>query len=540
MDFSNFSLLYPSLESSRAHYSGQNVPNIDMFVLDELGLLDAFDLHNRELSEFVTTDPEVMEYRMDTFRDMLENESISKTLNRLIPILGDIMELRRLDADSGDTTSYLSSITEIELYISSIDTLHAGLSEVRPNLNGKALTTLADRISELAESDYYAELNEKLKELTNRVRDIKSVTIGVNLDAQLRPAEAGVLSINPQPFRSGDVIEKILRLNFKDDEYTCIAQLVPFGKKQTENQKTALSLAFTSAINDVYKSSLRSWKKIVQSYVLENTDFLLNLMPEIEFFVKGTELLRRLKEKGCSLCKPDIRPMNERAFFAKELYNPCVALKIDNEIVTNDLDFDEKATIYVITGPNRGGKSVITCAAGQAQVMLQLGMFVPAASAVISPVDAIFTHFPTGAEDTIDKGRLGEECDRLREIFDVITANSLVLMDESFSSTGAYEASYIAAEVLSALSYVGCRCIFSTHLHQLAAELDDINERAAKTGGARIDTLVAGMETGQRSFRILRKKPDGKSYARDIAVKYGITYDTIVNNFDKRMEKDNG
>lgn len=541
MDFSNFSLLYPDAETQRVHYAGKDTPDIEMFVLDELGLLECFDLHNRELSEFVTSDPEVMRYRMDTFADMLENESISKTLNRLIPILGDIMELRRLEVDSGETTSYLSSITEIELYISSIDTLHSGLSEVRGKLHGKALTTLADRIAELAESSYYAELNSKLNELTNRVRDIKSVTIGVNLDAQLRPAEAGVLSINPQPFRSGDVIEKILRLNFKDDEYTCIAQLVPFGKKQTENQKTALSLAFTSAINDVYKSSLRSWKKIVQSYVLENTDFLLNLMPEIEFFVKGTELLRRLQNKGCRLTKPDIRPVGERAFKATALYNPCVALKIEGDVVPNDIDFDENATIYVLTGPNRGGKSVITCSVGLAQVMMQLGMFVPAEYAKISPVDAIFTHFPTGAEDTIDKGRLGEECDRLREIFDVITPNSLVLMDESFSSTGAYEASYIAAEVLGALSHVGCRCMFSTHLHQLAAEVDVINERAKKTGGALIDTLVAGMETGQRSFKIIRKKPDGKSYARDIAEKYGITYDNIVSNFDNRKgDKKNG
>lgn len=536
MDFTNFSLLFPDVESQRAHYAGENVPDIDMFVLDELGLLDVFDLHNRDLNEFVTSDPAVMRYRMDTFADMLENEGISKTLNRLIPILGDIMELRRLEADSGDAYSYLSSITEIELYISSIDTLHTGLSEVREKLHGKALTALADRIAELAESEYYAELNQKLAELTNRVRDIKSVTIGVNLDAQLRPAEAGVLSINPQPFRSGDVLEKILRLNFKDDEYTCIAQLVPFGKKQTDNQKTALSLAFTSAINEVYKSSLRSWKKIVQSYVLENTDFLLNLMPEIEFFVKGTEMLRRLREKGNSLCSPEVRPASERAFSAKALYNPCVALKIDGSIVTNDLEFDDDATIYVLSGPNRGGKSVITCAVGHAQVMMQLGMFVPADSAVMSPVDAIFTHFPTGAEDTIDKGRLGEECDRLREIFTVISPESLVLMDESFSSTGAYEASYIAAEVLAALSHVGCRCMFSTHLHQLAAELDGINERAKETGHALIDTLVAGMETGQRSFKILRKKPDGKSYARDIAEKYGITYDSIVTNFDNRTK----
>ena len=256
MDFTNFSLLYPDAESARRHYSGEAMPDIDMFALEELGLLEIFDLKNRELSEFTTTDPEVIKYRMDTFGDMLENESISKTLNRLIPILGDIMELRRLEADSGDANSYLTSITEIELYISSIDTLNEGLSEVRGNLHGKALTTLADRISELAGSEYYSQLNKKLSELTNRVRDIKSVTIGVNLDAQLRPTEAGVLSINPQPFRSGDVIEKILRLNFKDDEYTCIAQLVPFGKKQNENQKTALSLAFNSAINDVYKNKI--------------------------------------------------------------------------------------------------------------------------------------------------------------------------------------------------------------------------------------------------------------------------------------------
>ncbi|MBO7273679.1 MAG: hypothetical protein J6V22_02365, partial [Clostridia bacterium] len=346
-------------------------------------------------------------------------------------------------------------------------------------------------------------------------------------------ASAGVLSINSESFKSGDVLDKILRLNFKNDNYTCIANLVPFGKKQTENQKTALSLAFNSAINDVYKSSLRSWKKIVQTYVLENTEFLLNLMPEFEFLVRGTQMLDALKKKGCPLIMPDIRPMNERAFTATELYNPCVALKIEDEIVPNDVVFDKDASIYVLTGPNRGGKSVITCAIGLSQVMLQLGMYVPAKEATISPVDGIYTHFPTGAEDTIDKGRLGEECARLGEIFDCVTANSLVLLDESLSSTGSYEASYIAAEVLSGLAHVGCRCLFSTHLHELAAEIDNINRRSRANGGVAIDTLVAGIEgEGKRSFRITRAKPDGKSYARDIAESYGLTYENIL----KRVE----
>ena len=165
--------------------------------------------------------------------------------------------------------------------------------------------------------------------------------------------------------------------------------------------------------------------------------------------------------------------------------------------------------------------------------MMQLGMFVPAKSARISPVDAIYTHFPTGADDTIDKGRLGEECARLGEIFDSVTKHSLVLLDESFSSTGSYEGSYIASEVLSGLSMVGCRCLFATHLHELAAEIDRINAQSTAQGGVKIDTLVAGIDEGERSFKIFRAKPDGKSYARDIALRYGLTYENILKKIGK-------
>ncbi len=535
MDLTNFSLIYPDIQSAKEHYDVINRPKISMLSLEELGILDAIDLKNSRLTEFFTTNKDVIEYRLETFSDMLSNEQLSSMLIKLIPLLDDIMELRRLEADSGEASSYLSSLTEIELYIASINLLYGTLSQVKDNLKSRAYLTLAEKISGLVESEYFMELNAKLRELSNSVREIKSVTIGVNLDSQLRPESAGVLSVNPENFRSGDTLEKILRFNFSKDQYTCIANLVPFGKKQSENQKMALSLAFNSAINDVYKTSLRSWKKIIQSYVLDNTEFLLNLLPEIEFLTKSTNMMRELTKLGNPLCRPEIKPMAECSFEAYDLYNPCVALVVNYPIVTNDLVFDENASIYVLTGPNRGGKSVITCALGLAQVMLQLGMYLPAKSIKISPVDAIYTHFPTGAEDTIDKGRLGEECARLGEIFEEVTAQSLVLLDESLSATGSYEASYIAAEVLRGLSKIGCKCLFSTHLHELAGEIDEINAQIIKFGGGKIDTLVAGIEThGVRSFKIQRTKPRGKSYAKDIAEKYGLTYDSILEKFSKR------
>ena len=71
-------------------------------------------------------------------------------------------------------------------------------------------------------------------------------------------------------------------------------------------------------------------------------------------------------------------------------------------------------------------------------------------------------------------------------------------------------------------------------LGPIAAEIDRINAQSAAEGGARVDTLVAGIEgEGKRSFVIKRAKPDGKSYARDIASRYGLTYEGILQRIGK-------
>lgn len=528
------SLIYPNNEALLKSESGEMRPDISNEVLDELQLNTIFDLKNSLLSDFFTTDPNIIKYRQQVFADLIENPQLCEILIKATPILSDIAEIRRMSQDSEPSEGYLYSITEIELYISAMELLSEGLYPMIDNFKSDALISFAKVIKELTQSEYYIELNQKLKELTSRVREVKSVTIGVNLDSKLRPDAAGVLSVNNERFKSGELLQKILRLDFKNDEYTCISSLVPFKKGQSENQQIALTNAFNSALNDVFKSSMRAWRRTVQSYVLENANFLIKLLPEIEFVVKGTELIKTLKDTGNSLCFPTIFPMEEKRFAAKGIYNPVVASKINEKMVENDFEFDSQGTFYVLSGPNRGGKSVITCAVGLTFALAQLGLVVPAISAEISPVDAIFTHFPTGSEDTIDKGRLGEECARLDEIFDKVSENSLVLLDESLSSTGSFEGAYIASEVICGFSMVKCRGIFSTHLHELSSMINDINEKCVADGGAMIDTLVAGMEDGQRSFRIKRAKPDGKSYAKDIADKYGISLEHIMKKINKK------
>lgn len=530
------SLLYPNEESEAFHRNRTNLPNVTEEVCDELGLNEIFMLKTSSLTDYFTTDERVIAYRQSTVRDLLSIPELLETLSGIHPILDDIRELRRLDNENiTSADSYLYSITEIELYVTCLDTLRRGFSGVKDKITSPAFRALSDFVCELTESDYYRELNEKLAALSDRVHEVKSITIGVNLDREFRPESAGVISVNSEHFKSGKLLDKILRLSFKNDAFTCIANLAPFGRGQSDNKQEALIGAFNSAIEDVFRSSVRGWRNIVADYVIENTDFLLKLLPEIEFVSRAAELLKKLSDHpGCTVCYPELAPMSDKRFEAVGLYNPRVALAIEDEIVTNDLSFDDEARIYVLTGPNRGGKSVITVALGASQAMCQLGLPVPAESAVISPVSGIFTHFPEGADDTIDKGRLGEECARLKEIFDGADADTMILLDESLSSTGAYEASYIASEILSAFAVMRCRGIFSTHLHELAASVPEINERSVRAGGIKLDTLVAGIEEGQRSFKIHRAKPDGKSYARDIADKYGLSFETLMERMDAR------
>ena len=62
-DFSNFSLIFPDAESHQRHYNGNDRPDINMFALEELGLLEVFSLKNSDLDEYFTTNAEVIKYR---------------------------------------------------------------------------------------------------------------------------------------------------------------------------------------------------------------------------------------------------------------------------------------------------------------------------------------------------------------------------------------------------------------------------------------------------------------------------------------------
>ena len=132
------------------------------------------------------------------------------------------------------------------------------------------------------------------------------------------------------------------------------------------------------------------------------------MIGELKFLLFGVDLLTELRSKGLPLCSPSIAPMEKKIFSVKGLYHPALGVPA-KRLVANDLTFDEKGRLYLLTGANSGGKTVFLSSVGICQVFTQLGFPVPAKEAEISPVDRILVHF-AGKTAAMDLGRLEEEC----------------------------------------------------------------------------------------------------------------------------------
>ena len=101
----------------------------------------------------------------------------------------------------------------------------------------------------------------------------------------------------------------------------------------------------------------------------------------------------------------------------------------------------------------------------------------------------------------------------------------MYLLNESFSTTSFEEGYYIAKDAVKALLKKSVRTIYNTHMHKLGENIDELNQ---ENPDAKASSIVVKSKDGQRSFKIEVAPPEGMSYAKDIAQKYGVTYEMLT------------
>ena len=563
-----YSLMFPqNAEQSYKTLTPESVNDLSIeFLLDALTKQRYERDHIRKIVTRVTDDPEVLRYRCDVFEDFLRFPKLRDAMEELVVKLADLRDVERFQKDQEGSAlwSLVNRLREIDDYVTCITAMKNVLDEL--DVRSEGMLTLRKIISDISADSGFPELRQDIDETFEKVRRIKSITIGVNLDNMLCPSSAGVVSLNDIEYRESSLMRRFMNFADRKDELhhgtdtgsirvfhpATPVKAVEFSQKVELNDNMtgtrvrtsavtgadSLSNAIKDTVTNIMKQTVNEIKNTIKRYVNISGYMLINLMPEILFYIRWAELIEKIMATGMPVCKAQILPPEKRDCSFKGLYNLKLAINKaggeDINIITNDIDFNDDMRIFILTGPNRGGKTIFTQAWGIAMLLAQLGVYIPAESASVSPCDNIFTHFPADENDTVDLGRLGEESKRLSEIFGQATERSIMLLNESLATTSVTEGLFIAKDVVRAMRYLGTRCIFNTHMHDLARSVDALNEEVEGTSKAA--SLVTGVHDGERSFKVSLLPPQGISYAKDIALKYGVSFRQIKESIDNRTQ----
>jgi DNA mismatch repair ATPase MutS len=555
-----FSLLYPpGVEHGPARSDWSEAAIADLGIdsaAASLSIHPRYRDRNRAILLELPEDTGLIAYRQEILQDFLDCASIRTGLEELFPHLEKLRDTVASQSEGTAMRQTLGRLAELGLYIACIRRLRESLERAGSNLQSAGLRGLRGLLAEVENDETHRSLAQKLPELQSRLNNIPSVTIGINLDSELLPVEATLLSINEKPFRSCTLMDWLTgkKSSGKPDRGIGPLHSLPSEHVKGIDMRVVrlpshvdpLMVPLFKDLYEVLRAVLKPITSSLKEFAQVNTGLLLSLESELAFYMGAAALIDRLRARGLPTCRPGILPAEERIAHLQGLYNLLLALNLADEqpdadlggrVVLNDADFGPQGRIFILTGPNQGGKTVYTQAVGLAQILFQAGLHVPAGEARMSPADGVYTHFATLEEASDGMGRLGEESRRLNEIFQRATPRTLVLLNESLSSTSPGESLYLARDIVRALRLFGVRAIFATHLHELAEGLDAVN--AEVQGDSLAVSLVAGIlpggeeaeatgELAARTYRIEPGPPRGLSYAKGIAARYGISFEQLA------------
>lgn len=487
----------------------------------------------------MTDNAQVCRYRSDIFQDIMDNPSLRSSLLELLEKVNFLESYKGFheETDTASVWDLVHRLSEIRDYIVCVDDISACLSHA--DLHSEGLIGLRDYVQGLYDKEGFSALREDTAKLSRDINQIKSVTLGVNINERFEPNGVGIVSVNEKPFTKTGVLSHFCDFLVRGDAISKGTgpenprsfrtymegpdDILPrFNQDATSDSPLQILDRITS---HMLSSTVKKLKNVLSRHVDVSIYELSSLIPEFLYYVRWADWIEARIKEGYSFCKSEILDTSLRSMEAKGVYNLKLVKHAPEAIVANDLDFCSKRRIYVLTGANRGGKTTITQGVALAFWLAQNGIYVPAERFAFSPVDNIFTHFPADENKTVDFGRLGEESKRFRDLYLSATDKSLILLNESFSTTSFEEGFYIAHDALKALKVLGARTIFNSHMHKLAENLDEFN--ASLPSDSEAASLIVAMEGGNRSYKVLLSPPEGQSYARDIAEKYGVTFEQL-------------
>lgn len=360
-----------------------------------------------------------------------------------------------------------------------------------------------------------------------------------------------------------DFIDKIENLRGIDFRVTLDKDGTPLNmsalelvEKEEKSKKPFFERIFGSRRSDEIKETnlRRSWGdelnalgKIIQEYIDEKfIEVIEKYVPQIEevrallvpldFYRCVADYFIQLQESGFEISRPHLLPQKERKMRVINARNPLLmkAKNQGHEVVPNNIEYDSENNIFVITGPNNGGKTTYVKTVGLIQLMAQKGLFVPARYAEVSFVDGIYTHFVAPDDITKGEGRYRNELRRMKDLFKRATPYSLVILDEPCGGTSYEEGQRQSLVLLDGFHKLGSATYFTTHMHPITTEVN--NGRYPAAQNLQVECQDGG-EKIECTYRVIAGS-SGKSYGEEIASEIGLKSSNIMEIILEKAERE--
>jgi DNA mismatch repair protein MutS len=241
---------------------------------------------------------------------------------------------------------------------------------------------------------------------------------------------------------------------------------------------------------------------------------------ELQFYLAYLDYIRPMQSAGLSFCYPELTATSKE-IFARGTFDLALAAKLANRgkaVITNEFRLSGAERIIVVSGPNQGGKTTFARTFGQLHHLARTGCPVPGEAAGLYACDQIFTHFER-EEDIADlTGKLEEDLLRIQAALRAATPDSIVIMNEIFTSTTVSDAYFLGQKVLAKVIELDLMCVYVTFIDELASLAPSVVSMAS--------TIVPG-NPAERTYKVVRKPADGLAYALAIADKHGVTYEQL-------------